>query len=173
MERGPARVAPCGRTMYLFGHIGITAAAARAADRDVDLRPVMALAILPDVIDKPLAFLFPRLVHGSTRGFAHTLLAAGLVLALAALLRRRLRRPLFWWACYSGHLLLDRMWLTDGPIILLWPLLGPFPNWSPFAPKTPHLLAYNIAGELVGMALIARLALRRELLRTSPSRSPR
>ncbi len=67
------------------------------------------------------------------------------------------------WACYAGHLLLDRIWLLEGPIIFFWPLLGPFPRWSSDPPRTPHLLMYNVAGEAIGLGIVLALARRHRL----------
>jgi hypothetical protein len=137
--------------MYILGHIGITAAAARAVDRETDLRLPMLFSILPDLIDKPMFLLAPALANDSTRNIGHSLAGAAAILALLLAQRRRVGRPLLLWSCYAGHLLLDRLWLVDGPIVFFWPLLGRFPSWSP---KTPHLLAYNLAGEAIGLAAL-------------------
>ena len=144
--------------MYILGHAGFTAAAARAVDREADLRLVVLLSLLPDILDKPTAVLLPALVNGNTRSFGHTLLGASAVLALLLAGHRRLGNPLLLWACYAGHLLLDRMWLGGDLTILCWPLLGAFPPWSPDGPGTPFLMPYNLAGEALGLGLMLRLA---------------
>lgn len=149
--------------MYIFGHTGITAGAVRAVDRDADLRLPIALSILPDLIDKPIALLCPALVNGNTRNFAHTLLGTIVVLAVLLARPRRPGKTLLLWACYAGHLVLDRMWLTDGPIILFWPFLGSFPRRTRWTPKTPHLLAYDLAGEAAGLLILVGLARRHRL----------
>jgi membrane-bound metal-dependent hydrolase YbcI (DUF457 family) len=150
--------------MYLLGHIGITAAAVDEVQPEADLKLPMLFAILPDLIDKPTAVLFPALVHDNSRGFAHTLIAAAVLLAVLLSLHPNVRKAVLLWACYAGHLVLDRMWIGEGPQILLWPLLGPFPFWSDRL-RTPHLLAYNIVGELVGAAFLLYVA--RNRLRVS------
>ena len=137
--------------MYILGHVGLTAAAAHAVDRETDLRLPMLFSLLPDLIDKPLFLLLPELAHGSTRNLGHSLAGAAAVLAILLALRLRVGRPVLLWACYAGHLLLDRLWLVDGPVVFFWPLLGRFPHWSP---RTPHLLAYNVAGEAIGLVLL-------------------
>ena len=149
--------------MYLFGHIGLTTAAVRAVDRETDLRLPILLSVLPDFIDKPIGVLLPALVNGNTRNFAHSLLGASVVLAVLLARRRRLGAPLLLWGCYAGHLLLDRMWLNDGPIIFFWPLLGAFPQWSPYNPQTPYLMAYNVVGEMLGLGIVLGLAWRHRL----------
>src|SRR5438105_1338678 len=101
--------------MFIFGHSALTVTAARAVDRDMDLRLPVLMALGPDIVDKPVSWIFPALVHDNSRGFAHTLLGALVVLAALAALRRRLKYPWLLWGCYLGHFLLDRMWLTDNP----------------------------------------------------------
>ena len=149
--------------MYLFGHVGSTVAAVRAVDRETDLRLPILLSILPDLVDKPTGLLVPGLVNGNTRNFGHTLLGASAVLAILLAWRRRPGSSWLLWACYAGHLFLDRMWLNDGPTILFWPLLGPFPRWLPDSPGTPYLMTYNIAGEVLGLVVVAVLVRRHRL----------
>lgn len=149
--------------MYIFGHIGLTAAAARAADEETDLRLAILLSILPDLIDKPAAILLPAMLNGCSRGFGHTLLGASMLLAILLARRRRLRSSLILAACYAGHFLLDRMWLSDGPVILLWPLLGALTQHPPAHAKAPNLMTYYIAGEALGLALALGLAWRHRL----------
>src|SRR5687767_2722561 len=110
--------------MYVLGHLGFTAAAVRLADRRRPLVLPLALALLPDVVDKPVRLLLPGLVNRNTRGFGHTLAGAALVLALLWAVRRRVERPVLLWLCYLGHFVLDRMWLHSDPRVLLWPALG-------------------------------------------------
>jgi hypothetical protein len=149
--------------MIFFGHVGITVAGVRAADPDADLRAPAIFAVLPDLMDKPAAFLLPHIVHGNTRNFGHSFAGAALVLAFLYVYRRHFCQPLLLWACYLGHFLLDRMWLEPGPTILLWPYLGAFPRHLPGGPKTPYLYLYNGLGEIIGLAILLRLALRHRL----------
>lgn len=148
--------------MYIFGHLGITTGAALAYDRKADVRLAMLLAILPDLLDKPAALLPVTL--GNTRSFAHGVLGAGAVLgALLVLKRRRPAEAIALWACYAGHLALDRMWLGRDARILLWPFLGGFPPRDREGPGTPYLLAWNVAGEVIGFAILYALARRRRV----------
>lgn len=149
--------------MLIFGHVGCTVAGVRAVEPETDLRAPAFFALLPDLIDKPAAFLLPHLVRGNTRSFGHSLAGAALVFAALFAARGRVRRPLLLWACYAGHLLLDRLWLEPGPTILLWPLLGAFPRHLPGGPKTPYLFLYDAVGEILGAAILVRLALRHRL----------
>jgi len=155
--------------MLFFGHVGLTVAGVRAVEPEADLRAPVFFALLPDLLDKPAAFLMPHLVHGNTRNFGHSLAGAALVFAVLYVARRRFCQPLLLWACYLGHFLLDRMWLEPGPTILLWPSLGAFPSHLPDGPKTPHLFLYNAAGELLGLAILLQLA-RRHRLHEGPRR---
>lgn len=161
--RGLPRVVHCAG-MYIFGHIGLTAAAARAVDEKTDLRLAILLSILPDLIDKPASVLLPALYNGGSRGFGHTLLVASLLLAALLARRRRVGGALILWACYAGHLLLDRMWLNEGPRVVLWPFLGDFPDFSHRRQAEPHIMAYYLAGETLGLALALGFARRHGLL---------
>lgn len=144
--------------MFIFGHAGLTITAARAVDRDVDLRWAALLALGPDLLDKPLSRLIPELVNHNTRGFGHTLLFSLLVFSAALLWKRRLKSAAVLWACYAGHFVFDGMWRNVNPIILLWPALGDFPPnirgsfWSWY-------MAAMIAGELAGLAALYRMGL--------------
>jgi membrane-bound metal-dependent hydrolase YbcI (DUF457 family) len=108
--------------MLLFAHVGLALAAGRMFRR-ANLAFLALGSMLPDIIDKPLG----QLVNGTPamgRTLSHTLLFLLLISALALYLRdARL-------ASLSGgvltHLVLDFMWAS--PVILLWPLLGPFPQ---------------------------------------------
>ncbi len=143
--------------MFALGHAGLTAAAARRVDPDVDWRWAAALALGPDLVDKPLALLAPSLAHGNTRGLGHTLAFSAAVLAVLFAWKRSPKAALVLWACWSGHLLFDLMWLAPSRAILFWPLLGGFPTpvrgpfWSP-------LTVYNLAGEAAGLWCLARLS---------------
>lgn len=91
----------------------------------MDFRLLFFGALLPDVIDKPLAFwLLPQAVSHSTRSVGHSLLFSALLLAAAlAMLKLRRRAWLLPLALGSmGHLALDQMW--QSPVTLLWPFLG-------------------------------------------------
>lgn len=148
--------------MYFLGHIGPTVAVARAVDRSVDARWAALLAVSPDIIDKPVAWLTPVLVDENTRGFGHSFVGALCVLAALLALRRWLKPTWLLWGCYLGHLVLDRMWLNNNPIVLCWPLLGPFPP-PVHGPANAPLLLWNIWGEAVGFVLLAGLAVRHRL----------
>jgi hypothetical protein len=82
-------------------------------------------AILPDLLDKPLALLFPDIV-GSGRTIGHSLLFLGITAALGLLLWRY-RHTLLGMACACAivsHQVLDAMW--NIPSTWYYPLMGPF-----------------------------------------------
>jgi membrane-bound metal-dependent hydrolase YbcI (DUF457 family) len=108
--------------MLLFAHVGLALATARLSNR-LDLLFLALGSMLPDIIDKPLGLL----AFGSPnmgRTFAHTLLFL-LVLAAVSFRLRDIRSASLTWGVFV-HLILDSMW--SSPVILLWPLLGGFPD---------------------------------------------
>ena len=148
--------------MFVFGHAGLTIAAARSVERDTDLRWAVFLALAPDLLDKPLSRLLPALVHHNTRSFGHTLLFSFFVLAALLLWKRRARPALLLWGCYLGHFLFDSMWRNENPVILFWPLLGDFPTPIHGRFLSP-LGAWYLFGELVGLVILVRLYRRHRL----------
>lgn len=144
--------------MYVFGHAGLTIAAARSLDRGVDLRWAALLALAPDLLDKPVRYLFPEIVNYNTRGFGHTLLFSLFVLAAALIWTRRPRTAFALWACYAGHFLFDSMWRGENPVILLWPLLGDFPPYVR-GNIVSLLTLSNVLCELAGLYAVHRLGL--------------
>ncbi len=85
-------------------------------------------ALLPDLLDKPLALLFPGL-FGAGRTIAHSLLFVFLVL-IAGILVWQYRHTLLGMACACGilsHQVLDAMWSV--PEAWFFPLCGPFPSF--------------------------------------------
>lgn len=148
--------------MYVLGHAGLTAAAALAVNRSVDLRLACALALLPDVWDKSVKLLAPTLHAHNTRGFGHTLVAALLVFAALSVWRRDRRD---WWQyglCYAAHMLLDLGWISNHPRVWFWPLLGPLPRPARES-YTAGVQFYNAAGELLGGAVLLWIAVSRRL----------
>lgn len=86
----------------------------------LDYRIVLLGAMLPDIIDKPVSFLFP--VDG--RVFGHSLLFFLIIFAVGIYRFLRADRPgfLVLAICSGFHILLDNMWLM--PHTLFWPLYG-------------------------------------------------
>jgi membrane-bound metal-dependent hydrolase YbcI (DUF457 family) len=187
--------------MYIVGHLGLSVAGAYVLQRalalpwpsskgyaasvktnatevirQLDYRLVLVGALLPDLLDKPLAqWLSAEHFHNSTRLFGHTILFILFLLALALLLLGLKRRPtlLVLSLASLGHLVMDRMW--EMPENLLWPFYG----WEFFADVRQALLPGAFVAwsegtwirltEATGAAclllLLARLYQRRSLIR--------
>jgi hypothetical protein len=146
--------------MLVIGHTGLAAGAVRAIERDVDLRLVALVAVLPDLIDKPLWLLAPWFANGWTRTAGHSL-TAFVVFTLLVSVRLRARAWPYVLA-YASHLLLDRIW-WDGHIT--WPFGGffVFPKytydhteqwWAKFTDL------WTMGGEALGGLVFLALALR-------------
>ncbi|RLC94568.1 MAG: metal-dependent hydrolase [Chloroflexi bacterium] len=128
--------------MLVFGHAGLTLGAAVVLDgvvsrvraaptaaseqpqrsllRRVDLRVLLVGSLLPDLVDKPVGWLF----FDCGRVFCHTLLFC-LLISLGAFWVWRHSHGTWGFALAFGsflHLILDSMW--DYPSTLLWPLYG-------------------------------------------------
>ena len=166
--------------MLLAGHIGMTLAAAKYVPRIIgdvnrrfspprgaktptqpwterlDDRALIVGAMLPDIVDKPLAlFLAPALVGHSLRNYGHTLVFAVLVLAVAVTLAALMKRqwPLTLALASAGHLVLDMMWFSHR--ILFWPF-----TTSDFSPRYihewgPHADPIYFGAEALGLVVIS------------------
>ncbi len=110
----------------LFWHAGATVAFTRYAFRDpnMDLRFLVLGALLPDLIDTPIGFLFWSSCE-NVRLAAHSLLFAAVVMTVVLLATRRGRPRKQWMPLAIGvllHLVLDAMWRQ--PETLWWPFRG-------------------------------------------------
>jgi inner membrane protein len=120
--------------MIFFGHLGITFAATRAADKavvdtpysmDIDYRLVLLGSILPDIIDKCTLFFLSGEKFRSGRIFSHSLLFILLLFVLGAVVWYAYKKS---WAlvlafCSVIHQVLDGMWKHLD--IFLWPFFNP------------------------------------------------
>lgn len=144
--------------MFVLGHAGLTLAAARAVDREIDPRWAVLLAVGPDLIDKPIRLLLPAFSNHNTRSLGHSLALSLAIFVGVFLWKRKPKAALVLWGCYAGHFLLDSMWLHPSPIVLLWPMLGDFPR--PIrGPMLSWLTLWNVLGELAGLVCLHRLGL--------------
>ncbi len=91
--------------------------------RLLDYRLVLLGSMLPDIVDKPVSFLFFSYFR-ATRLFGHTLLFNLLLIALGVTLFLQVRRGgvLTLALASLAHLVEDQMW--EEPATLFWPLLG-------------------------------------------------
>ena len=165
--------------MLFAGHVGLTLAVAKYGPRAIadirrrlrptadsrtfkplwterlDDRALAVGAILPDIVDKPLAlFIAPTLVGYSLRSYGHTLAFAVILLAVGVALAAWTKRrwPVVLALSSAGHLILDMMWFSHR--ILLWPLSG-----YTFSPRSIHQWgpdpdALYFGAEFLGLAVV-------------------
>lgn len=165
--------------MLPSAHVEFTWAAANALQRsslgqrwqDLDYRLLALAALLPDLMDKPLAvFAFPN-EHAALL-YGHTLLLHLAVWGGAAA-AGRVHRWLPYLLAFSGHLAADRMWGFAST--LLWPLRGRrFHQWQNVGSPAAFLQAYSqiirsepklVALEAIGLGLLAWVIADRRLYR--------
>jgi hypothetical protein len=145
--------------MILPGHIAAAGLAGKVFR--ADLRGSLAASMFPDLIDKPLRWLFGRTPND--RIPAHTLLGWLLSTALARLLLgRRFARG--WLVGYASHLLADQVnaYLNPGRIYFWWPFgryemhVGPTGLKSSLADFRPASLLVEGAVLALGLAVWLR-----------------
>lgn len=136
--------------MIFFGHLGITLAVARTADKIIfdkkpfthyiDYRLVFLGSLLPDIIDKCILFFLAGERFKSGRMFAHSFLFIMLFLTLGIVVWRTYKKlwVLILAACSFVHQLLDVMWKQLN--IFLWPVYDSIFQksiqvWSPHTQK--------------------------------------
>lgn len=157
------------------GHIEFTWATLNLLQRqfglfeEADYRLAALAAVLPDLIDKPLA-TFVLTDAEAALLYSHTALLHGGVWLTAAA-TGQLERALPYLLAFSGHLLADRMWSFRQT--LFWPLRGRrFHRWKHVGSPEAILRAYVkvirdkpflLTGELFGALLLAWFILDRDL----------
>lgn len=100
--------------MLPIGHMGITVAIVRVIERYfkspwIDYRLLLVASLLPDLIDKPIAYLFgshPK-IGGSTLGHSLLFLLLFFIIALVQWYYRRNSGALILWSGASIHDVLD------------------------------------------------------------------
>ncbi|MER2598221.1 MAG: metal-dependent hydrolase [Caldilineales bacterium] len=156
-------------------HIEFTWAALNALQRraglfpKADYRLIALAAVLPDLVDKPLA-TFVLTDEDAALLFGHTALVHSGVWA-SAWAAGKLEQALPYLLAFSGHLLADRMWSFRQT--LCWPLRGRrFHQWKHVGSPQAILQAYLhvirqepllITFELLGALLLAWFVLDRGL----------
>ena len=150
--------------MYLLGHLGIGRQLVKPLSRGLPVAPILIGTVFPDLLDKPLYYIFNFDLISGTQTFGHT--AAGLLgfALVAGIFRSK------WLAAFvlglGSHLVLDG--LTEALLVpenrqftkaLLFPLLGfEFPA-LPHGSLKEHLRhgmnLFTVAAELVGASLLA------------------
>jgi len=138
----------------------------------IDYRIVLLGSLLPDIIDKPVWLFAVSHIASSGRGYAHTLLF-NLALFIWGLILIRYRKSwlLIMSLCSFMHLIFDQIW--NSPVVLLWPLLGPFPKeetvgWLPNMIQAlfshPSVYIPEIIGLVIVLLFAYRVVIRRSLI---------
>jgi hypothetical protein len=124
-----------------------------------DLRWVIFLALVADVIDKPVGLIIFHETINNGRVYFHSLLVNLLLTLLLILWRKPLIYPLALWV----HQLADRMWMR--PWVSLWPFSGTFGYRDlPLDDWVYNVLnPYNLTTEAMGLAVTLWLVLRYRL----------
>lgn len=128
-----------------------------------DIRFLLVGSLLPDIIDKPVGYVFFRETFSSGRIFSHTLVFALLLGVMGVYVYRRYHRN--WLATLATgstmHLVLDRMW--EDPHTLLWPLYGVAfrrddpTGWVPGIVRGLFTEPGEYVPELLGLAVLVLL----------------
>lgn len=163
--------------MLPLGHIAYTWAGLAAAEAgwswDIDYRAAALAALLPDLIDKPLALTVMRR-SGTSQGLGHTLLFHALLTLLTVWKRWK-------WSRYALtvnlHLVADQMWKYRSTFC--FPFLGRLEAWTFMGTPSAMLNAYAeiarspevLAVELVGLGLLIRLVRKAQLYRPNRAKA--
>ena len=139
--------------MIFPGHVAAAGLAARLLKAEP--RAALAASMFPDLVDKPVRWLFRRTPND--RIPAHTFLGWALTTALAALLFGRVAAR-GWCVGYAAHLACDEVnaHLNPGRIYFWWPIkhyqmhTGPTGLRSSLADFTPASLAVEATITVVG-----------------------
>lgn len=147
-----------------FWHLGATIAFVRYAFRDeaMDLRFLAVGALLPNLIDSPIA----ALMWGSwqaPRLWSHSLVFGSVLMVVVLITTTRGTRRKKWMLLAIGvlmHLALDAMWAA--PRTLWWPLFGLEFTRSEFSMFTEYAAVvmrdpWMWSGELVGLVYLTFL----------------
>ena len=147
--------------MLVLGHVAAASMTCHAMNKKADLRFVVFLTLLADIIDKPFGLIIFSETINNGRVWFHSL-AVNLGLSVILLLWRK---PLVYVLALWLHQLCDRMWMR--PWVALWPLAGmfgyrdlPLDQWvyNLFNP-------YNVISDVLGLAVIVVFAWYYGLLR--------
>lgn len=115
------------------GHIAVTWGTAHLwPDKNLDYRLLALFALLPDLVDKPLAILVFTESH-SAQNILHALLPNVLLLLVALLWQYR---GLPYVLAMNAHLIADRMW--NHTETFWWPLFGWDTFWQFKPMNTPE-----------------------------------
>ncbi len=122
---------PPGHVAATWGVAGLLAKNNPGLLARLDYRLLAAAALLPDLLDKPLAILVFTDSH-SSQNVGHSLLLHGLALVVTLL---AWRRAVPYVLAFNGHLLADRMWHHTETF--WWPFYGFDVFWQYKPMNTP------------------------------------
>mgnify|MGYP001094585570 CR=1 FL=1 len=145
---------PLGHIAYTWA--GLTWLQSKGYAEDVDYRAAAVVALLPDLVDKPLSLTLLS-DSGTSQGLSHTLLAHSL---LTVGVSRFKPKWLSYALIFNGHLLADQMWKY--PQTLFFPFSGELDSWRFMGTPRAMLAAYVeivtrpaiLAVEAMGVALL-------------------
>ncbi len=155
--------------MIFFGHLGFTLLFVFVVfyllKEDVDYRFVLAGAVLPDLLDKPIGDYLLYSVFQNGRIFGHTLLFVFALTLLGAYVTKKYRAGFVELLALGSlvHIALDRVWMVQGT--LFWPLLGwEFPRYD--LDNYFGYILYNLTHnpeayvpEIIGIGILAAFAI--------------
>jgi inner membrane protein len=166
--------------MLAFGHLGFTLLFAfivfSLLKERVDYRFILAGALLPDLIDKPIGEYIFYSTFQNGRIFGHTMLFVFLLAGVGMLLNERYRVGAVEALALGSllHIAEDRVWLAQGT--LFWPLLGwEFPRYDieNYAGYILYVLFHEPSAyvpEIAGIIILAAFILRFRLYNPEKAR---
>ena len=136
--------------MLVFGHVASASVACHGLDRRADLRWIIFLTLVADLIDKPFGLIIFSESINNGRVWFHSI-AVNLALSLVLLLWRK---PLVYVLALWFHQLCDRMWMR--PWVALWPLTGAFGYRDMALDEWVYnvLNPYNVISDVIGLVVL-------------------
>jgi len=164
--------------MLPLGHIGITLAITRVLQKSlalqrVDYRFILLGSILPDLIDKPLGYIFSA-KHGiGGKSYGHSLLFWLLLFIISVVLERKKNRTPIWFLLIGtiAHDIADTMWhfpkIFFDPIYQWKIATPPYEAWQGFfhfrTLQIRQLFAFEIIGGSILLYFFIKLALHNKI----------
>lgn len=164
--------------MLPLGHIGITLAITRVLQKSlalqrVDYRFLLLGSILPDLIDKPLGYLFSAKHEIGGKSYGHSLLFLLLLSIISVVQQRKKNRTPIWFLFIGtiAHDIADTMWhfpkIFFDPIYQWKMATPPYEAWQEFFNfRTIHirqLFAFEIIGGSILLYFFIKLVLHNKI----------
>jgi hypothetical protein len=136
--------------VLVFGHVAAATVSCHALDRRADLRWVIFLTLVADIVDKPLGLWVFKDTINNGRVWFHSI-AVNLLLTMVLLLARK---PGVYALSLWLHQFCDRMWMR--PWVALWPFTGRFGyRYLPFEDWVYGIFnPYNVVSDVVGLGVL-------------------